>query len=153
MVARSSIFVDTPSIFGPFISYWQLDLYCYSTITHGLHIIMILIFFLQPKLISRDNDELTMTFSPVGLISLMVRTLCQVIAKVRIWFPVKPEFFQVHCQPLSLFIQLRGSCSLSYLYPQLKDDSFHIFQFDEVTIVLAYEYQCTLNVRSRGNWH
>ena len=153
MVARSSIFVGTPSIFGPFISYWQLDLYCYSIITHGLHIIMILIFFLQSKLISRDNDELTMTFSPVGLIGLMLRTLCQVIAKVRIWFPVKPEFFQVHCQPLSLFIQLRGSYSLSYLYPQLKDDSFHIFQFDEVTIVLAYEYQYTLNVRSRGNWH
>ena len=127
-VARSSIFVSAPSTFGPFITYWQLNLYCklyYNTwITHYHDISFC---FLQSKLISRDNDELTMTSSPVGLVSLMDRALCLVIANVRIWFPVKPEFFQVLCQPPRLFSQLRGSCSLSYLYPQLSNIHFTYF--------------------------
>lgn len=48
-----------------------------------------------------------MACSPIGLISLMDRTLRPVIAKVRILFPVNPNFFQV-----LLFILLRKSCSL-----------------------------------------
>ena len=39
--------------------------------------------------------ELSMACSPVGLISSIDRTLCPVVAKVRVIFPVKPEFFQV----------------------------------------------------------
>ena len=35
------------------------------------------------------------------------------IAKARVRFPVKPEFFQVLFQPLRLFILLRGSFPLS----------------------------------------
>ena len=36
-----------------------------------------------------------------------------VIAKVRVRFQVKPEFIQVVFQPLTLFVLLRRSCSLS----------------------------------------
>ena len=50
-----------------------------------------------------------MDLSPVGLISSMDRALHPVIAKVRVRFPVKPEFLQVLFQPFRLFIQLRGS--------------------------------------------
>ena len=42
------------------------------------------------------------------------------IAKVRIRFPIKPEFFQVLFQPPRLFMVLWRSCSLSYLYLQFK---------------------------------
>ena len=42
------------------------------------------------------------------------------IAKVRVRFSVKPEFFQVLFQLLRSFILLRRSRSLSYLYPQFK---------------------------------
>ena len=68
-----------------------------------------------------DGNELTMTCSPVGLISSMDRALRPAIAKVIVRFPIKPEFFQVLFQPLRLFILPQGSCSLSFLYPQLKN--------------------------------
>ena len=42
----------------------------------------------------------------------MDRALCSVIAKNSVRFPVKPEFFQVLFQPLSLFVQLWGSFPL-----------------------------------------
>ena len=54
------------------------------------------------------------------LISLMDRALRPVIAKIRVQFLVKPEFFQFFFQPLRLFIELRGSFLLLYLYPPLK---------------------------------
>ena len=62
----------------------------------------------------------TMAFSPVVLVSLMERALRSVIAKVRVPFPVKSEFFQVLFKTLRLFIRRRGSFPLSYLYPQFK---------------------------------
>lgn len=45
-----------------------------------------------------------MACSPVGLFRLMDRKLSPVGTKVRGWFPVKLKFFQVHFQPLRLFI-------------------------------------------------
>ena len=42
------------------------------------------------------------------------------IAKVRIRFPIKPEFFQVLFQPPRLVMVLWRSCSLSFLYLQFK---------------------------------
>ena len=50
----------------------------------------------------------------VGLISSMDRALHPGITKFRTRFQVKPEFFQVLFQQLSLFILLLRSCSLSY---------------------------------------
>ena len=50
--------------------------------------------------------ELTMACSPVGLISSMDRALCPVVAKVRVLFPVKHEFFQVLLQRLRFFTLL-----------------------------------------------
>ena len=54
------------------------------------------------------------TCSPVGLVSLMDRVLCPVIAKVRVRFLVKPDYFQVLFQPPRLFISLPGSFLLSW---------------------------------------
>ena len=53
--------------------------------------------------------ELTMACSPVGLISSMDRALRLVNAKVRVPFPIKPEFFQVLFQPLWLLFLLQRS--------------------------------------------
>ena len=50
-----------------------------------------------------------------------IRALRPAIAKVMVRFPIKPEFFQVLFQPHRLFILPQGSCSLSFLYPQLKN--------------------------------
>ena len=59
--------------------------------------------------------ELTIARSPViGLVDLMDRVLCLVIAKVRVRFLVKPEIFQVLFQPPRLFISLWGSFPLSW---------------------------------------
>ena len=65
--------------------------------------------------------ELTMAWSPVDLISLRDRALRPFIAKVRVRFPVKPEFFQVLFQPLRLFIYQQGS----------------IFNFQTLYLILA----------------
>ena len=65
--------------------------------------------------------ELTMTCSPVDLISLRDRALRPFIAKVRVRFPVKPEFFQVLFQLLRLFIYQQGS----------------IFNFQTLYLILA----------------
>ena len=56
--------------------------------------------------------ELTIAYSPVGLLSSMDRALRLVITNI------KPEFFQVLFRPLRLFTLLQWS--LSYLYPQFK---------------------------------
>ena len=50
--------------------------------------------------------ELTMACSPVGLISSMDRALCPVVAKVRVLFLVKNEFFLVLLQQLRFFTLL-----------------------------------------------
>ena len=50
--------------------------------------------------------ELTMACSPVGLISSMDRALRPVVAKGRVLFPVKHEFFQVLLQQLRFFTLL-----------------------------------------------
>ena len=60
----------------------------------------------------RVYHQLTMTCLPVGLFSPMDRAWRPVIVKVRV--------FQVLFQPPRLFIQLRGSFPLSYVYPQFK---------------------------------
>ena len=65
--------------------------------------------------------ELTMAWSPVDLISLRDRALRPFIAKVRVRFPVKPEFFQVFFQLLRLFIYQQGS----------------IFNFQTLYLILA----------------
>ena len=54
------------------------------------------------------------TCSPVGLVSLMDRVLCPVIAKVRVRFLVKSDFFHVLFQPPRLFISLWGSFLFSW---------------------------------------
>ena len=58
--------------------------------------------------------ELVMACCQVGLISSMDRALHPGITKFRARSQVKPEFFQVLFQQLSLFILLLRSCSLSY---------------------------------------
>ena len=58
--------------------------------------------------------ELIMACCQVGLISSMDRALHPGITKFRARSQVKPEFFQVLFQQLSLFILLLRSCSLSY---------------------------------------
>ena len=40
-----------------------------------------------------SSSSLTMAGSPVGLISLMDRALSLVMTKVKVQFPVEPEFF------------------------------------------------------------
>ena len=51
--------------------------------------------------------ELTMACSPVGLISSMDGALRPAaITRVRVWFPIKPKFFQVLFQPLWLLFLL-----------------------------------------------
>ena len=77
-----------------------------------------------------------MTCSPVGLISSMDRALRPAIVKVMVRFPIKPEFFQVLFQPFRLFILPRGSCSLSFLYPQLKRWSISYNYFNSESIIL-----------------
>lgn len=55
-----------------------------------------------------------MACSPIGLISLMDRTLRPVIAKVRILFPVNPDFFSgsfVHSTAKIMFTVI-GSSSI-----------------------------------------
>ena len=47
-------------------------------------------------------------------IELIKPTGEQAVAMIRDRFPIKSEFFQVPFQPLSFFIQLRGSFPLSY---------------------------------------
>ena len=68
----------------------------------------------------------------------MDRALRPVIAKVRVRFPVKPEFLQVLFQPFRLFIQLRRSfLPLSYIYAQfLKYESFHISIHNTFSVVV-----------------
>ena len=57
---------------------------------------------------------------------------------------VKPEFFQVLFQPLKVvFFQLRGSFSLLYLYPQLKNMSHFIS-------TIRYSYELTMACSSVG---
>ena len=58
--------------------------------------------------------ELIMACCQVGLISSMDRALHPGITKFRAQFQVKPEFFQVLFQQLSLFILLLRSFSFSY---------------------------------------
>ena len=58
--------------------------------------------------------ELIMACCQVGLVSSMDRALHPGITKFGAQFQVKPEFFQVLFQQLSLFILLLRSCSLSY---------------------------------------
>ena len=61
------------------------------------------------------SNELTIACSPVSLISSMDRALRLVNAKVRVRFPIKPEFFQVLFQPLWLLFLLLRSYSFSLL--------------------------------------
>ena len=68
-----------------------------------------------------------MACSPVGLISLMDRALCLVIAKVRVQFPAKPEFSQFLFKPLRLFIELRGLFPLSYVLSAVQNMSHFIY--------------------------
>ena len=68
------------------------------------------------------------------LISLMDRASRPVITKIRVRFLVKPEFFQFFFfQPFRLFIELRGSFLLSYLYPPLKIWVIHRLPFKKTS--------------------
>ena len=61
------------------------------------------------------------TSSNESYVTSMDRALRSVIAKVRLRFPVKPDFFfRFFFNRLPLFIPLLRSCSLSNLYPQFK---------------------------------
>ena len=49
--------------------------------------------FRFPWLFPDCGNPVTTVCSPASLISSMDRTLCPANGKVRVWFPVKPEFF------------------------------------------------------------
>ena len=88
-----------------------------------------------------------MACSPVGLISSMDwalrRSGCDSRSGLKFFF----FFFQALFQPLRLFIQLRGSCSLSYLYPQFKIwfiSRFFQFILSHCLLVLLFKKNFTL---------
>ena len=67
------------------------------------------------------NHFFFVTSSNESYVTSMDRALRSVIAKVRLGFPVKPDFFfRFFFNRLPLFILLLRSCSLSNLYPQFK---------------------------------
>ena len=57
-----------------------------------------------------------------------------VIAKVKVRFLVKSEFFQVLFQPLKLIIQLRGSHSFLYIYPQFTYMLYFIYPNSSILV-------------------
>ena len=90
-----------------------------------------------------------MACSPVGLISSMDwalrRSGCDSRSGLKCFFFF--FFFQALFQPLRLFIQLRGSCSLSYLYPQFKIwfiSRFFQFILSHCLLVLLFKKNFTL---------
>ena len=74
-------------------------------------------------------------------VGLMDRVLCQVIAKLRLWFLVKSVFF--FFKFFFTFIELvQGLCSLSYnlSLPAAQNESFHMFQFMSFPSLGTVEY-------------